>query len=622
MIQLQSVSLRQNGKLLLKDANLTLHPGQRLGLVGKNGTGKSSLLSLMEGKLAADAGEIKRAGGQQLATVAQETPALEQPAIEYVLSGDEPYTHLAEKIRKAEAENDGMTLAELYPAFEQAGGFTARARAARLLDGLGFKPEQIDAPVASFSGGWRMRLNLARALIAPSDLLLLDEPTNHLDLDAVFWLGDWLTRYPGSLVVVSHDRDFLDHVCTHIAHIENQKLHLYTGHYSEFESMRAEKMAQDQAMSAKIQREQQRLQGFIDRFRAKATKAKQAQSRIKALERLPTIHAAHADSDFSFTFRPAERSPDPMVVLEDLHIGYGEKPLIEHVNLQIRRDDRIGVLGPNGAGKTTLIRAIAHGSNLKGGTRLISPGVKVGYYAQHQLEQLDPRDTAMQALERHAGKQASTQQLRDFLGRFGFVGDRVFELIAPFSGGEKARLALALLVWDAPNLLILDEPTNHLDLDMREALAAALQSFEGALLLISHDKNLIEMVCDRFWWVHDGRAEVFDGDLQDYRRAISEKKRAFANEEKNQSRSAKSQPKPRAKPNKKTSSHSRKIEKIEADLNQTQADLQEIDHKLADPAIYQPENEAALTDLQQQRQQLSERIEDLEEQWLSLCEAE
>ena len=619
MIQLQSVTLRQGGKCLLEQANLTLHRGQRLGLVGKNGTGKSSLLALIEGKLSADSGEVSHAGGQQMATVAQETPALNKPALNYVLDGDQKYTELAARIALAQADDDGMQLAELYPMFEQAGGFTAEARAAKLLDGLGFSPDEIRAPVAAFSGGWRMRLNLAQALIAPSDLLLLDEPTNHLDLDAVFWLGDWLTRYPGALVVVSHDRDFLDHVCTHIAHIEQQKLHLYTGHYSDFESMRAEKMAQDQAMANKIEREQKRLQGFIDRFRAKATKAKQAQSRIKALERLPTIHAAHADSDFSFTFRAPERSPDPMVVIEDLAIGYDGQPLLEQIELQIRRDDRIGVLGPNGAGKTTLIRAITHEQNIVSGTCMHAPGVKVGYYAQHQLEQLDARDTPMLALERHAGKQASTQQLRDFLGRFGFVGDRIFETIAPFSGGEKARLALALLVWDAPNLLILDEPTNHLDLDMREALAAALQSFEGALLLISHDKSLTEMVCDRFWWVHNGRAEVFDGDLDDYRRAIQEQKRQQAHSEKQQKRA--NQPRKQPQPKKRTP-QTRKIEQLEAELEQANQRLAELDEALADPALYQNAEDPKLAELQQQRQQQTKQIETLENQWLELADSD
>ncbi len=630
MIQLKSVSLRRGPQLLLEDADLTLLPGQRLGLVGKNGTGKSSLLAMFAGELAPDAGDIERAGGQRMATVEQETPALDTSAVDYVLEGDGDYARLNTAIRAAEAENDGMALAELYPEFETIGGFSARARAARLLDGLGFAADSIDRPVSSFSGGWRMRLNLARALIAPSDILLLDEPTNHLDLDAVFWLADWLVAYPGTLIVVSHDRDFLDHVCTHIAHIENQSLNLYTGHYSDFEEMRAERLMQNQALAAKMAKERERLQGFIDRFRAQATKARAAQSRVKALERLPVIAASHADrDDFSFYFPTPKRAPDPMVTLEDVSIGYGGEPLLRDVDLQIRAGDRIGVLGANGAGKTTLIRVIAEGGDTwLSGDRFVAPGVQVGYYTQHQLDQLDPRDTPLIALERVAGNEGTTQKRRDFLGRFGFVGDRVHEPIEPFSGGEKARLALALLVWKAPNLLILDEPTNHLDLAMRESLAEALQSFEGALLVISHDKSLTELVCDRFWWVRGGEAVTFDGDLDDYRRAVTERRRAHNRQQADEVAAAKpakkaakadksSWGKPRDKAGKQ---QERAIAKAEAEVERLGEQLTGIDTSLADPGLYDGEHEVEVERLQGERDQVKARLTGAEEQWLALQE--
>ena len=638
MIQLKSVSLRRGTQLLLEDADLTLLPGQRMGLVGKNGTGKSSLLAMFEGEVAPDSGDIEWAGGQRMATVEQETPALETSAVDYVLDGDRDYARLNAALREAEAENDGMRLAELYPEFEAVGGFTARARAARLLDGLGFAAESIDHPVSSFSGGWRMRLNLARALIAPSDILLLDEPTNHLDLDAVFWLADWLVNYPGTLIVVSHDRDFLDHVCTHIAHIENRKLNLYTGHYSDFEAMRAERLAQDAALADKIAKERERLQGFIDRFRAKATKARAAQSRVKALERLPTIAASHADrDDFSFYFPAPKRAPDPMVTLEDGAVGYGGKPLIDHVDLQIRAGDRIGVLGANGAGKTTLIRAIADGGpTWLSGDRFVAPGVQVGYYTQHQLDQLDPRDTPMIALERVAGREGTTQKCRDFLGRFGFVGDRIFETIEPFSGGEKARLALALLVWKAPNLLILDEPTNHLDLAMREALAEALQSFEGAILVVSHDRSLIELVCDRFWWVRDGEAMPFDGDLDDYRAAVTERRRAHNREQaaqksggKSAGKAAKKTPsdksswgKPRGKAAQAREKNRKKqLDRLERQLDELGQQLASIDAALADPGLYDGGQGEEAARLQAERGEISARLEAIETEWLEQQEA-
>ncbi|HQT43023.1 MAG TPA: ATP-binding cassette domain-containing protein [Halothiobacillus sp.] len=620
MIQLKSVSLRRGTQLLLENANLTLQPGYRLGLVGRNGTGKSSLLALIEGTLMPDMGEVERAGGQRLATVAQEIDELDVSAVESVLSGDVEYARISKAIAIAELAEDGMALATLYHDLDAIDGFSARARAARLLDGLGFAPDAIDRPVRSFSGGWRMRINLARALLAPSDIMLLDEPTNHLDLDAVFWLEQWLISYPGSLVVVSHDRDFLDQVCTHIAHIENKSLTVYTSNYSGFESMRAERQAQNQAFSAKIERERAHLNAFVDRFRAQASKAKQAQSRIKALARLPVLAATHADSAFNFSFRPAPNAPDPLLTMEHIDLGYNGNVLLKNIELTVRAGDRIGLLGSNGAGKTTLMRVLGGAEKPMAGKLFVSAGVRIGYYAQHQLEQLDPRDTPMSALERIAGR-ASTQEVRSFLGGFGFIGDRAFEVIEPFSGGEKARLALALLVWQAPNLLLLDEPTNHLDLEMRESLAAALQTFEGALVVVSHDRSLIEMVCDGFWRVHAGQVGVFDGDLEDYRRALTDERRAANQPAKSAEKvaaqpvPAKAESKPKAAPSKRSTD---RIKAIESRLSAVVKSLQALDIQLADPALYQNPDSTQAHTLTGQRQILEEEHAALESEWLAL----
>ncbi|MHB8921256.1 MAG: ABC-F family ATP-binding cassette domain-containing protein [Halothiobacillus sp.] len=620
MIQLKSVSLRRGTQLLLENANLTLQPGYRLGLVGRNGTGKSSLLALIEGTLMPDTGEVERAGGQRLATVAQEIDELDVSAVESVLSGDVEYARISKAIAIAELAEDGMALATLYHDLDAIDGFSARARAARLLDGLGFAPDAIDRPVRSFSGGWRMRINLARALLAPSDIMLLDEPTNHLDLDAVFWLEQWLISYPGSLVVVSHDRDFLDQVCTHIAHIENKSLTVYTSNYSGFESMRAERQAQNQAFSAKIERERAHLNAFVDRFRAQASKAKQAQSRIKALARLPVLAATHADSSFNFSFRTAPNAPDPLLTMEHIDLGYNGNVLLKNIELTVRAGDRIGLLGANGAGKTTLMRVLGGAEKPMAGKLFVSAGVRIGYYAQHQLEQLDPRDTPMSALERIAGR-ASTQEVRSFLGGFGFIGDRAFEVIEPFSGGEKARLALALLVWQAPNLLLLDEPTNHLDLEMRESLAAALQTFEGALVVVSHDRSLIEMVCDGFWRVHAGQVGVFDGDLEDYRRALADERRA-ANQPIKSAEKVAAQPAPakadiksKAAPSKRSTD---RIKAIESRLSEVVKSLQALDIQLADPALYQNPASTQAHTLTGQRQILEEEHAALESEWLAL----
>ncbi|CAA6811400.1 MAG: Glutathione-regulated potassium-efflux system ATP-binding protein, partial [uncultured Thiotrichaceae bacterium] len=511
MLVFSSLSLRRGTKALLEAASFSIHPGQKAGLTGANGVGKSSLFSLIRGELSADVGDFTMPPAWVVAHVKQETPSSEQSALSYALEGDPEYVSLQAQLVDAE----GAHLGELHARLDAIDGYTAESRAAVLLHGLGFKGDEIDRPVSSFSGGWRMRLNLAQALMCRSDLLLLDEPTNHLDLDAVIWLQDWLKGYRGTLLLISHDREFLDAICTHIAHIEMGKLTLYTGNYSTFEITRAERLAQQQSAYQKQQTEIAHIQKYVDRFRAQATKARQAQSRLKALERMETIAPAHVDSQFNFSFRKPDKLPDRLLNTEAVSVGYGETTIIAGVRLQILPGDRIGLIGPNGAGKSTLIKFLAGELPAQSGECWQAQELKVGYFAQHQMEQLDPEETALQHL-RDLDRKAREQELRNYLGGYGFQGSRVDEAIAPFSGGEKARLALALLIYQKPNLLLLDEPTNHLDLEMRLALSMALQAFEGAMIIVSHDRHMLKMVTDTLLLVDSGRADEFEGDLDDY----------------------------------------------------------------------------------------------------------
>ncbi|MFI4951961.1 MAG: ABC-F family ATP-binding cassette domain-containing protein, partial [Burkholderiales bacterium] len=525
MLRLSNLTLARGSKRLLEGASLTVHPGHKVGLIGANGSGKSSLFALLRGELAPDAGDVALPPAWVIAHVAQETPAVTAPAIDYVLDGDAELRQVQRALRHAEAAADidphagGERIAELHHRFEVIGGYSARARAAALLAGLGFGAAHQSDPVASFSGGWRMRLNLAQALMCRSDLLLLDEPTNHLDLDAVLWLEDWLARYPGALLLIAHDRDFLDAVVTEIAHLDGSKLRMYTGNYAQFERERALSLALQHSAYVKQQKQIAHLRSYIDRFRAKATKARQAQSRIKALERMELISAAHVDSPFSFEFPATDIQARQLVKLDHATLGYGAKPILADVDWAVLAGARIGLLGPNGAGKSTLLRAIAGELAPIAGARLAAQGLSIGYFAQHQVEQLRLDENALWHLQQ-IEPGTREQVLRDFLGGFDFRGDRVNAPVREFSGGEKARLTLALLVRQRPNLLLLDEPTNHLDIDMREALTEALQDYTGALIVVAHDRHLLRATADELWLVADGRLAQFDGDLDDYRQWV------------------------------------------------------------------------------------------------------
>ncbi|HWH48717.1 MAG TPA: ATP-binding cassette domain-containing protein [Burkholderiales bacterium] len=525
MIVLRDLQLRRGIKVLFEGASLTFNRGQKIGVTGANGTGKSSLFALLLGEIHQDAGEFEIQPGLVVAHVAQETPATDQLAIEYVLDGDAELRQLEGELQAAEHAHDGTRIAELHEDMQRIGAYSSRARAAQLMHGLGFAYAEIDRPVAQFSGGWRVRLNLARALMCRSDILLLDEPTNHLDLDAIVWLEQWLGNYPGTLLLISHDRDFLDAVADAICHIEGQRLRLYAGNYSAFETQRAAQLAQQQATFLKQQREIAHLQSFIDRFKAKASKARQAQSRIKALARMENIAAAHVDTPFEFAFRPPAVQPDPVLRLDESDAGYGDVTVLRGICMTLRAGTRLGLLGRNGAGKSTMMKVLAGALAPLTGQRVEGKGLQIGYFAQHQLEQLRPDESPLWHLTRLSPR-TREQELRNFLGGFNFHGDQVIEPVAPMSGGEKSRLALALIVWQRPNLLLLDEPTNHLDLEMRHALTLGLQDYEGALVLVSHDRSLLRATADELWLVEGGTVEPFDGDLEDYARRLRAKEQA------------------------------------------------------------------------------------------------
>ena len=517
MIKLSQVALRRGEKLLFENASFTVHAGHRLGLTGANGCGKSSLVALLTGKLASDIGEVDVPRSMKLATVEQHMDTVSGTAVDFVIAGDAPLMAARQRLKKAEESNSGDALALAYEQLESADAYTAESRAAQLLAGLGFGAVEQAQTVSDFSGGWRMRLNLARTLMQKSDILLLDEPTNHLDLDAIIWLEAWLKQYDGSLLLISHDRDFLDNVCTHIAHIERQQIDYYTGNYSAFEKQRVARLAGVQAAYEKQQTSIAHMQKFVDRFRAQATKAKQAQSRLKALARLESIAPAHIDSPFSFAFTAPEKNPRQLIQAEKLHLGYDDIRVISDIHFRLEAGARIGLLGANGAGKSTLVKALAGSLLPQGGDIECAKELNIGYFAQHQLEQLRNDDTPLSHLSR-LHPEASESELRNFLGGFGFAGSMALSLVKPMSGGEKARLVLATLVRQKPNLLLLDEPTNHLDLNMRHALNIALQSFEGALLVVSHDRHLLQTVTDELWLVADGRLNPYEEDLDAYAR--------------------------------------------------------------------------------------------------------
>ncbi|RFA24802.1 ABC transporter ATP-binding protein [Alkalilimnicola ehrlichii] len=624
MISLRNLTFYRGALPLLENSELTVHAGQKFGIIGANGSGKSSLFALLRGELQADAGEVELPATWVIAHVMQETPALERSALDFTMDGDRELRELQQALSAAETAEDGHRIAELHGALDAIDGYSAHARAAELLHGLGFTPEQLSLPVKHFSGGWRMRLNLAQALMCRSDLLLLDEPTNHLDLEAVLWLEQWLRAYPGTLLLISHDRDFLDAVVEGIVHVDQQRLVFYRGNYSAFEEQRAAKLAQQQALYEKQQREIAHLQQFIDRFRAKATKAKQAQSRVKALARMEKLTPAHVDSPFHFEFREPPRAGNPILTVDEVSVGYGTEPVLKGVSFSLRPGDRIALLGPNGAGKSTLVKLLAGELDVVAGKRTFSQGVVVGYFAQHQLEQLDDHASPLLHLQR-LDERTAEQSLRDFLGSFGFQGEQVDAPVGPFSGGEKARLVLALLVWQRPNLLLLDEPTNHLDLEMRHALTVALQSFEGALIVVSHDRHLLATTTDEFWLVSGGRVSPFAGDLDDYHAWLVERRAQTASASRQaepaggSGRSAaerKEQKRQEAERRKRLAPLRKHLERLDREIANLAGTLDELEQALAEPALYESENKARLSELLARQAELKPRQEALEAEWL------
>ena len=629
MIQLQNTSVQRGTKFLLDGADLTIYPGQKVGLIGANGTGKSTLFQLLLGKLHSDTGTLDIPKQWRVAHMAQEVGHTSRSALDYVLDGDSELRRLEQEIAQANAdpEHNGEQLAHLYSDMENIHAYTAPSRAQQLLNGLGFMPGDDQRPVSDFSGGWRIRLNLAQALMCPSDLLLLDEPTNHLDLDATLWLEEWLKRYPGTLIIISHDRDFLDNIVDRIVNIEKQKLDLYSGNYSAFERQRAEKLAQQQASFEKQQERIAHVENYIRRFRAQATKARQAQSRIKELERMEKIAPAHIDSPFTFTFKCNDKMSVPLVHIARADIGYGSKIILNKVELAIRAETRIGLLGPNGAGKSSLVKTLAGSLPLLAGDRTNGEHFKLGYFAQHQMEALDINASAALHIQRLA-PMAREQEIRDFLGSFDFHGERAFEPITHFSGGEKARLALAIIAWEKPNVLLLDEPTNHLDLEMRHALTMALQEFEGAVIVVSHDRHLLRNTVNEFLLVADGSVSEFDGDLEDYYKWMQQQKTNAVAAEKDILTASDNDNKVDKKAQRQQSAAARaqlkpltnKLKSLETQLEKLQKRLGEIETQLGDPAIYDDKNKTKLQELIAEQGKLQTQLEETEENWLMVSE--
>jgi ATP-binding cassette subfamily F protein 3 len=626
MIIASQLAVLRNGRELYRDASFALHPGWKVGLTGANGAGKSTFFNLLLGEMTPDAGRLERPTVWTVAHMAQEVSALEMSALDYVLDGDTELRQIERDLLLAENEERYEDLANLYQRYEEIGGYTAPSRAARLLAGLGFSDEEQQKNVADFSGGWRMRINLAQTLMCRSDLLLLDEPTNHLDLDAILWLEDWLRAYTGTLIMVSHDRDFLDNVVEHILHVEQTGITHYRGNYSTFERTRAERLAQQQQQFEKQQADVAHLTKYIDRFRAQATKARQAQSRIKALERMTLIAPAHVDSQFSFRFREPERLASPLIRMDDINAGYGERTVIAGVNFSLTPDTRLGLLGPNGAGKSTLIKTLVGEIAAQQGERTISDHTRIGYFAQHQVDHLDLKASPLLQLSRIAGR-TDELTLRKFLGSFGFAGDRIDTSCENFSGGEKARLALALIVWQRPNVLLLDEPTNHLDLEMRHALTLAIQEYQGALVIVSHERHLLKACCDDFLLVADGEARNFEGDLDDYAqwlrdwRSAQDKKREGAKPAKKAAAlKVEAVPLP-VKQTGTTRDQQKALAKLENQLAAVQDRLTELNGLLGEAALYEPAQKDDLARHLAEKQVLDAEVAALEIKWLELSEA-
>jgi ATP-binding cassette subfamily F protein 3 len=620
MISLKDVDLQRGVNKLLHQANLMIHKGEKVALVGANGAGKSSLFKLLLGTLQADAGDVQINQGIRTAHMAQEVDATDRSAIDYVLDGDHELRRLQSQIEKAEAQEDNNLLAKLYSDLEQIEGYNANTRAEQMLDGLGFKPDQMGLPVKGFSGGWRIRLNLAQALMCPSDLMLLDEPTNHLDLDALWWLEQYLKAYQGTLILISHDRDFIDACCDRIVHIEHKQLYVYTGNYSDFETQRAEKLAQQQSSFDRQQKEIAHIESFITRFKAKASKAKQAQGRIKALERMERIAPAHVDSPFHFSIPQPEKMSDPLLSLSKAQLGYADTVILDNVEMRIHPGSRVALLGPNGAGKSTLIKTLVDQLELKNGRRTSGEHLNIGYFAQHQLEAIDVTASPVLHLQRLSPK-ASEQEIRNFLGGFNFKGDNATDPCKHFSGGEKARLALAIVVWHKPNLLLLDEPTNHLDLEMRHALTMALQVFDGALVLVSHDRHLIKNTVDDFLLVVGGKVSEFEGDLDAYHTWLTDYQRdqSASNKEKPVD-DRKAQKRIEAEKRAKLSPIKKKLDKAEKNLEKIQDELGTVESGLGEADIYLDENKKELQVLLARQIELKREEADAETLWMELEE--
>ncbi|WP_371750995.1 ATP-binding cassette domain-containing protein [Snodgrassella alvi] len=621
MIEIKNLSLQRGNKQLLNNASLTIYPGQRIGLIGKNGTGKSSLFALIEGKISHDSGDIRLPKHWQLATVKQETPALDIPALDYVLQGDSELQQLQQLLQQAEDDDDGFKQAEYHARLDEIGAYSAPARAAKLLNGLGFSQQEQQQPVKSFSGGWRMRLNLAQALMCRTDLLLLDEPTNHLDLETVLWLEQHLAGLDTTQIIISHDRDFLNATTTQTVELTQQQLILYGGNYDFYQQERAQRLTQQQAAYLKQQAHIQHLQSFIDRFKAKATKAVQAQSRIKALARLERIAPAHLDSEFSFQFAQPDHLPNPLLKLEHISLGYSDKTVLHDIDLSVESGARYGLLGVNGSGKSTLIKAISGSLKPLSGQIVRAEKLKIGYFAQHQLETLRADQSPVWHIQQ-LSPAVREQEIRNFLGSFAFIGDMALQPIAPFSGGEKARLALAMIVWQKPNLLLLDEPTNHLDLDMRHALTVALQTFKGALIVVSHDRSLLESTTDALIYLSDGELKHFDGDLSNYRqwRLTQDQHNGEQPQDSRDNHNRKEQKRIEAQQRQQRARLIKpllkNIEKAERDMGNWQQQRKQHEAFLASEEAYLDENQTKLQQTLTQLAELKVKLAQTEEKWL------
>lgn len=622
MIKLSNITLQRGGKPLLDGASATLHAGERVAVIGPNGSGKSTLFQVLQGDLGLDGGEAQVPSGWQIAHMAQEVDAVDRLALDFVLDGDTRLRELEAELAASEASGDDDRMAHALGALDAYQAFQKSSQAEQLLMGLGFQVTDFKRPVSDFSGGWRVRLNLARALMAPADLLLLDEPTNHLDLHTCYWLERWLQRYPGTLLFISHDRDFMDGVATQVLSLEQGDLLLYRGNYTQYERQKTERLRLQQAEYEKQQARVAEIQRFVDRFKAKATKAKQAQSRVKMLERMTLTAPAHVDNGYNLSIPCHDKVSDPLISLSDVSLGYGDRAVIEQVKLTLHPGMRVGLLGVNGAGKSTLVKALAGTLEPMAGDLIRGQHLRIGYFAQHQLESLDSSASAMEHLRR-LDPGVRDQEHRNFIGRYGFSGERADEPVGQFSGGEKARVALALIAWQQPNVLLLDEPTNHLDLEVRDSLNFALQGYEGAVVLVSHDRYLLNNTADTFWWVHDGRVTEYSGDLEDYFQMLLKQPETLKRREtevatptvdKKALRQQKAAERERLKP------LLRKLKKVESDLDKAQQRLNEVETQLADTALYEEGRKETLQSRLREQAQCRETVDNLEQEWLSLSE--